>query len=94
MGMVHTHQRLIDQMVQTCYIWGITIVGLAPEVVNMTSRRSIANVCSLDSDKGRLISCMIEGISVIKPEMSPQHLDLVLFYSLFINALVFAKRLH
>lgn len=91
-GMIRTRQRLVDQMAQTCYIWDIAIADLVPEVVNKTLRQSIVNVCSLDSDRGLLISCMIRGISVIRLEMSLQRLDLVLFYLLSINTLVTANK--
>lgn len=87
---IRTHQRPIDQRAQTCYIWDTAIAVLAPEAVNKMLRRNIADVCSLGSDKGLPISCMTGGISATKPEMLLRRQDLVLFYSLPIDALVSA----
>lgn len=57
-------------------------MDLAPEAASKMLRQSIANVCSSSCGKALLISYRIEGILGTGPEMSLQHLDLVLFYLL------------
>lgn len=67
-------------------------MDLAPEAASKMLRQSIANVYSLGFGKALLISYRIEGISGIRPEMSPPHLDLVLFYSLPMITLACVRR--